>query len=175
MLLTTGFECVAFPLSCSFALGVYVFCSQCATCAFSGRPTVRIVPGARRDRYMSALVASVSGGAAQIRRALADPFMCYGTEPVGLDRARVQTQLESYPGRQLATAIGRPRPYPIRQVLQHDRYRLIKVVWARGCTGGVPGSYDSTIVGLAGQPDSNPPKVSPYSIRQNILCWVTKS
>ncbi len=93
-------------------------------------------------------------------------FMWYGTEPIGLDRARVLTQLESYPGPQLA--IVRYAPY--HSSLDEWVYNAAdidnsKVVWARESdTGGAPDLlkyFHGRKVWLV-EPDLSPPRVSPY-------------
>ena len=42
--------------------------------------------------------------------------MWYGTDPIGLDRARILAELESYPGRQLAIVRDRRRPQSFRRL-----------------------------------------------------------
>ena len=94
------------------------------------------------------------------------PAMWYGTEPLGLPRAGVLAQLGSYPGPQLAVVRYAPDHAPFDDwVYNAADIDTSRVVWAREM-----GSHDN--LGLLRyfryrrawlvEPDSNPPRVSPY-------------
>jgi len=94
------------------------------------------------------------------------PTMWYGTEPLGLPRARVLAILESYPGSQLAIVRYAPDHAPFDDwVYNASDIDKSKVVWAREMKTG--NSLDLLCyfrdrkVWLV-EPDSDPPKISPY-------------
>jgi hypothetical protein len=100
-------------------------------------------------------------------------FMWYGTEPVGLDRALVQAQLESYPGRQLAIVRYANDHIPFDDwVYNGSNIDKSKVVWAREMdTGGAPDLlryFRDRRVWLI-EPDLSPPRISPYPLQDRAL------
>ena len=94
------------------------------------------------------------------------PTMWYGTAPLGLPRARVVAQLESYPGPQLAIVRYAPQHAPFDDWVYNaagiDRSR---VVWAREMetrnTTELLRYFRGRRAWLV-EPDSNPPGISPY-------------
>jgi hypothetical protein len=93
------------------------------------------------------------------------PTMWYGTAPLGLERARVLSELESYPGRQLAIV----RYGAAHSVFDDWVYNAAdvdgaKVVWAREMDGphnaALRKYFGDRRVWLV-EPDAIPPKVSP--------------
>ena len=93
------------------------------------------------------------------------PGMWYGTEPLGLPRARVQAALEAIPGRQLAIVRYSPEHWPFDDwVYNAADIDHSAVVWARETP-----DHDAELlhyfrtrnVWLV-EPDSDPPKISPY-------------
>jgi hypothetical protein len=94
------------------------------------------------------------------------PNMWYGTEPLGLPRARVLAELESHPGPQLAIVRYAPWHAPFDDWVYNgadiDRSR---VVWAREFeTRKSPELlryFQNRRIWLV-EPDSDPPKISPY-------------
>jgi hypothetical protein len=95
------------------------------------------------------------------------PAMWYGTEPVGLPRARVLAKLKSYPGRQLAIVRYSPQHESFDDwVYNRADIDKSKVVWAREPDSRRP-PYDllnyfhDRKVWLV-EPDANPPRISPY-------------
>jgi hypothetical protein len=97
------------------------------------------------------------------------PPMWYGTEPFGLPRARIQADLESYPGPQLVIVRYAPDHAPfddwVYNAADIDRS---KVVWAREMENrnSLPLlNYFRDRTAWLVEPDSNPPRVSPYPSR----------
>jgi hypothetical protein len=97
------------------------------------------------------------------------PTMWYGTEPLGLSRARIQAELEGYPGPQLAIVRYSPDHQPfddwVYNAADIDRS---KVVWAREMENrnSLPLlNYFRDRTAWLVEPDSNPPRVSPYPSR----------
>jgi hypothetical protein len=97
------------------------------------------------------------------------PAMWYGTEPLGLRRAHVLTELEGYPGQQLAIV----RYAPDHSAFDDWVYNVAgidksKVVWARenetGSSLNLLEYFRDRRAWLV-EPDSNPPKISPYPRR----------
>jgi hypothetical protein len=95
------------------------------------------------------------------------PTMWYGTQPLGLPRARVLAQLESYPGRHLAIVRYASSHVPfddwVYNAADIDR---AKVVWAREMDSGSAAPellnyFHDRHVWLV-EPDANPPVVCPY-------------
>jgi hypothetical protein len=93
-----------------------------------------------------------------------------GTAPLGLDRARVLTQLESLPGPQVA--IVRYSPHHVLNDWVYNAADIdnSKVIWARQMD---PASdrellnyYKDRQAWLV-EPDLNPPKISPFSFKSN--------
>jgi hypothetical protein len=95
------------------------------------------------------------------------PSMWYGTEPLGLPRARVMQQMSNYPGLQLAIVRYAPNHLPFDDwVYNSADIDNSKVVWAREMDSGraapeLLSYYGSRKVWLV-EPDAIPPKVSPY-------------
>ncbi len=94
------------------------------------------------------------------------PTMWYGTEPLGLPRARVLAGLEAYPGRQLAIVRYGPDHTPFDDwVYNAADIDKSKVVWARepetGSSSELLRYFRERRAWLV-EPDSNPPKISPY-------------
>lgn len=96
------------------------------------------------------------------------PTMWYGTEPLGLRRARVLAELEGYSGPQLAIVRYRPGHAPfddwVYNAADIDKSR---VVWAREAETGSSrdllhyfGDRRAWLV----EPDSYPPVISPYPL-----------
>jgi hypothetical protein len=94
------------------------------------------------------------------------PTMWYGTEPLGLERARVAREIESHPGKQLAIV-----RYSDRHVVFDDWvYNAAdvdgsKVVWAREMdpqsNRELLSYFHDRQVWLV-EPDSQPSRISPY-------------
>jgi len=98
------------------------------------------------------------------------PTMWYGTEPLGLPRAHVLTQLEGYPGPQLAIVRYAPGHAPFDDwVYNAADIDNSKVVWARDAETGTSLDllryFRDRRVWLV-EPDSNPPKLSQYPRRR---------
>ncbi len=92
--------------------------------------------------------------------------MWYGTQPLGLPRARVLAELESYPGPQLAIVRYAPDHAPFDDwVYNAADIDKSKVVWARemepGNCADLLRYFRDRRVWLV-EPDSNPPKLSPW-------------
>jgi len=97
------------------------------------------------------------------------PTMWYGTQPLGLARARVLSELESHQGGQLAIvryASGHSSVDDwVYNAADIDRS---KVVWARelerGSTAEVVHYFNGRTVWLV-EPDCDPPRISPYPVQ----------
>jgi hypothetical protein len=94
------------------------------------------------------------------------PTMWYGTEPLGLSRAHVAAELESYPGRQLAIVRYASDHAPFDDwVYNAASIDQSKVVWARESETGNGSDllryFHSRTVWLV-EPDSKPPRISRY-------------
>jgi hypothetical protein len=94
------------------------------------------------------------------------PSMWYGTQPLGLPRARVLAELESNPGPQLAVVRYAPGHAPFDDwVYNAADIDKSKVVWARetdpGNCADLLRYFRDRRVWLV-EPDSNPPKLSPW-------------
>jgi hypothetical protein len=94
------------------------------------------------------------------------PTMWYGTEPLGLARAHVLTELENLPGPQLAIVRYAPNHAPfddwVYNAADIDRSR---VVWAREMENQDNAkllSYFHDRTAWLVEPDANPPAISPY-------------
>jgi len=93
------------------------------------------------------------------------PTMWYGTEPLGLRRARVISQLEQYPGPQLAIVRYSSAHAPFDDwVYNAADIDHSKVVWAREMTTGEAGllQYFHGRTAWLIQPDTDPPQISPW-------------
>jgi hypothetical protein len=95
------------------------------------------------------------------------PTMWYGTEPLGLPRACVLAELESYPGPQLAIVRYAPDHAPFDDwVYNAADIDKSKVVWAREAEAGNSQDllryFRDRKVWLV-EPDYRPPKISLYS------------
>jgi hypothetical protein len=96
--------------------------------------------------------------------------MWYGTEPLGLPRAHVLSELESYPGSQLAIVRYAANHAPFDDwVYNAAGIDKSKVVWARESETGdgmdlLRYFHDRTVWLV--EPDATPPKISPYSAPQ---------
>jgi hypothetical protein len=100
------------------------------------------------------------------------PAMWYGTLPDGLPRARVLAELEAYPGPQLAIIRYPPDHVPFDDwVYNAADIDKSKVVWARELETrnslDLLRYFQNRRAWLV-EPDSNPPKISPY------LSWAPK-
>ena len=101
------------------------------------------------------------------------PAMWSGTEPLGLPRAHVLAELEGYPGLQLAIVRYAPEHAPfddwVYNAADIDKSR---VVWAREMeTRDSPELlryFRDRRVWLV-QPDSDPPKITPYPPQREIV------
>jgi hypothetical protein len=94
------------------------------------------------------------------------PTMWYGTAPLGLARAHVLTELEGYSGPQLAIVRYAPDHAPFEDwVYNAADIDKSKVVWARemetGSSLDLLRYFRGRRVWLV-EPDSNPPRISPY-------------
>jgi hypothetical protein len=92
--------------------------------------------------------------------------MWSGTEPLGLPRAHVLAELEGYPGRQLAIVRYAPDHAPFDDwVYNAADLDKSKVLWARELETRnsleLLRYFRDRRVWLV-EPDSNPPRVSPY-------------
>ena len=125
-----------------------------------GRALVRVIP------VVCLLLTVVRLYAAPLGLAIPRwPTMWYGTEPLGLPRARVLAELERYPGRQLAIVRYADRHAPfddwVYNAADIDKSR---VVWARETE-----SHDAELLryfhdrnAWLVEPDANPPVISRY-------------
>lgn len=102
------------------------------------------------------------------RRSVTSLASWYGTAPVGLERATVLAKLEHLPGPQLAVVAYAPRHMLNDWVYNGGDIDRQKVIWARQMD---PASdrrlleyYKDRTAWLV-QPDSDPPSVTPYSLR----------
>src|SRR5260370_40739045 len=100
-------------------------------------------------------------------------FMWSGTEPTGLDRARVLKELETYPGRQLVIVRSAPGHTPFDDwVYNAADIDKSKVVWAREMdtrsTTELLQYFSDRNVWLV-QPDLRPPRLSPYPVQHRNL------
>ena len=93
------------------------------------------------------------------------PAMWYGTEPLGIPRARVLAALEAIPGRQLAIVRYSPRHEPFDDwVYNAADIDKSAVVWARETAdhdAALLQYFPTRNVWLV-EPDSDPPMISPY-------------
>src|SRR5579863_10418281 len=97
------------------------------------------------------------------------PPMWYGTEPFGLPRARIQKELERHPGPQLAIVRYPPDHAPFDDwVYNAADIDKSKVVWAREIASrnslALLNYFRDRTAWLV-EPDSNPPRISPYPSR----------
>lgn len=98
------------------------------------------------------------------------PTVWYGTEPLGLPRAEVANRLEGYSGKQLAIV----RYAPGHSVFDEWVYNSADidhshVVWAREMDGPIDLEllrYFSNRRAWLLEPDSNPPRLSPYPLKR---------
>ncbi len=95
-------------------------------------------------------------------------FMWYGPDHFGTERARVLTDLEKQPGRQLVLVRYQPKHNPFNEwVYNSADLDNAKVIWAREMTPEqnveLLKYYKDRQVWLA-QPDKNPVLLTPYSI-----------
>jgi hypothetical protein len=95
------------------------------------------------------------------------PSMWYGTEPLGLQRANVLSQLSRIPGKQLAVVRYSPEHAPFDDwVYNAADIDASKVAWAREMRAvsnrELLRYFQDRQVWLV-EPDFDPPKVSPYS------------
>lgn len=97
------------------------------------------------------------------------PAMWYGTEPLGLPRSRVLAQLKGYRGQQLAIVRYSLDHQPVDEwVYNAADIDASNVVWAREVdTGNMRPllQYFRTRQVWLVEPDSKPPKISPYASR----------
>jgi hypothetical protein len=94
------------------------------------------------------------------------PTMWYGTAPLGLPRAQVAAELESYAGPQLAIVRYAPGHAPFDDwVYNAADIDKSKVVWAREMATRNSAEllrYFRNRTAWLVEPDSNPPRISPY-------------
>jgi hypothetical protein len=94
------------------------------------------------------------------------PAMWYGTELLGLPRARIQNELKGYPGPQLAIVRYAADHKPFDDwVYNAANIDGSKVVWAREMESRNSRAllnYFSDRRAWLVEPDSNPPRISPY-------------
>lgn len=146
-----------------FAGGIYAILLQAMRhlrTRYTGRALVRIIP------VICLLLAGLRLFAAPLNLAIPRwPGMWYGTEPLGIPRARVLAALEAIPGQQLAIVRYSPEHAPfddwVYNAADIDRSR---VVWARETPDHDPQllRYFRTRNVWLVEPDSDPPKISPY-------------
>jgi hypothetical protein len=102
----------------------------------------------------------------------------YGTAPVGLERARVLTELESLPGPQLAIITYAPHRILNDWVYNAADIDKSKVIWARQMD---PASDRELLNYYKGrqawlvEPDCNPPRISPFPGSDLPRPWNTSS
>jgi len=94
------------------------------------------------------------------------PSMWYGTEPLGIPRAKVAVQLETIPGQQLAIVRYTPEHAPFDDwVYNAADIEASKVIWARELNAAGNSEllryFRDRQVWLV-EPDFTPPRVSPY-------------
>jgi hypothetical protein len=157
-----------------FTAGIYAVLMQCMRHLRAswrrGTPggllIVRAIP------VMCMMLASLRLCAGPLHIALPGPKLhtAYGTAPLGLARARVETELESVPGKQLAIV----RYAPGHDVYEEWVYNAAsidnsKVVWARdmGARSNeeLLNYYKDRNAWLV-EPDCNPPKIARLSVAQ---------
>ena len=94
------------------------------------------------------------------------PTMWYGTEPLGLARARAIAQLESLPGPQLAIVRYAPDHPPFDEwVYDAADIDVSKIVWAHEKENGSSQEllrYFPKRTAWLVEPDFSPPRISPY-------------
>lgn len=94
------------------------------------------------------------------------PSLWYGTEPLGLPRAQVQANLETFPGKHLAVVRYTPEHAPFDDwVYNAADIDTSKVVWAREMKAAENMEllrYFRDREAWLVEPDFNPPRVSPY-------------
>lgn len=146
-----------------FTAGVYAILLQCTRHLRARRRGLALV---RLTAILCLLLAGLRLFAAPLHLGIPRwPTMWYGTEPLGIPRARVLAALEAMPGRQLAIVRYSPAHSPfddwVYNAADIDRSR---VVWARETP-----DHDSDLLRYFRnrnvwliEPDSNPPKISPY-------------
>jgi hypothetical protein len=155
-----------------FTAAIYVLLLQCMRhlrqCNLTGRPV-----GLALVRYAPVVCLILAG-----LRIYAEPLgltihrwptMWYGTEPLGLPRAKVASQLEANPGKQLAIVRYTPEHAPFDDwVYNAADIDASKVVWARELNAASNPEllryFRDRQVWLV-EPDFDPPKVSVYSPR----------
>jgi hypothetical protein len=101
------------------------------------------------------------------------PAMWYGTEPLGLARAHVLTEMDRLPGRQLAIV----RYHTDHNSLDEWVYNAAdiddsKMVWARemdSASNAVLLGYFRDRPAWLVEPDANPPRISPYLPEKRLL------
>jgi len=153
-----------------FTAAIYALLLQCMRHLRQCRPFDRPV-GLALIRY-ALLVCLVLGGfriyPAPLGLAIHRwPSMWYGTEPLGLQRAKVVSQLSRMPGKQLAVVRYSPEHAPFDDwVYNAADIDASKVVWAREMRAvsnrELLRYFQDRQVWLV-EPDFDPPKVSPYS------------
>jgi len=151
-----------------FTGGVYVLLLQCMRHLRQSKPIglalVRYVP------LVCLLLAGIRGYAAPLGLAIPRwPSMWYGTEPLGLPRAKVAAQLEMQSGKQLAIVRYTPEHAPFDDwVYNKADIDASKVVWARelhAASNAELLEYFRDRQAWLVEPDFDPPRVSPYSPR----------
>jgi hypothetical protein len=157
-----------------FTAAIYVLLLQCMRHLRQwrpgGRPNARHV-GLALVRYavlVCLMLAGIRIYAQPLGLAIGRwPSMWYGTEPLGLPRAKVAAQLETKPGKQLAIVRYSPEHAPFDDwVYNAADIDASKVVWAREMDAAsnleLLRYFQDRQVWLV-EPDCDPPKVSPYS------------
>ncbi|MBZ5676114.1 MAG: hypothetical protein LAP61_17875 [Acidobacteriia bacterium] len=151
-----------------FTGAVYVLLLQCMRHLRQSKPIGRALV-----RYMPLvclLLAGIRMYAAPLGLAIQRwPSMWYGTEPLGLPRAKVAAQLEMQPGKQLAIVRYSPEHAPFDDwVYNKADIDASKVVWARELHASSNADllqYFRDRLAWLVEPDFDPPRVSPYSPR----------
>ena len=144
-----------FPALCGAVHGGQFTCCCCSACATCGNAGPAVNPwGLALVRYAPLVCLMLAG-----LRIYAEPLgleihrwpsMWYGTEPLGLPRAKVAAQLEANPGKQLAIVRYTPEHAPFDDwVYNAADIDASKVVWARELRGG---QQSGTVAVLPGSP-----------------------
>ena len=153
-----------------FTAAIYVLLLQCMRHLRQCRPGRPSRSGLALVRYallVCLMLAGIRIYAQPLGLAIARwPSMWYGTEPLGLPRAKVAAQLETMPGKQLAIVRYTPEHAPFDDwVYNAADIDASKVVWARemhaASNRALLRYFRDRQVWLV-EPDFDPPRVSPY-------------
>ena len=141
-------------------------CSACVTFGCGGhRDYSWCVPRRSSALLLPFFVCSPSRCILTLRRDTGSRYSWYGAAPVGLDRARILSELESLPGPQLAIVAYAPHHMLNDWVYNAADIDKSKVIWARQMD---PASDRELLNYYKGrqawlvEPDCNPPRISPF-------------